>query len=108
MSANYYSDAKSQLGFHSDNEFLFQADKQASCIVSVSFGATPEFVIRDKRTRAEIPVKLSHGDLLTIEGLMQKFYEHCIVQSAVPVDYRINLTFRKIGVHNDGCALARS
>ena len=99
---------RNQLGLHSDNEFLFQADKQNSCIVSVSFGATRKFVIRDKRTGAEMNVKLSHGDLLTMEGLMQKFYEHGVVQSAVPVDYRINLTFRKIVVHNEGCTLARS
>ena len=105
VNANYYSDAKAMLGLHSDNEFLFQADKQASCIVSVSFGATRKFVIKNKRTGLEIYQKLSHGDVLTMEGLMQRFYEHGICQATLPVGARLNLAFRQIVAHGDSCPL---
>ena len=106
VNANYYSNAKSTIGFHSDNEFLFQASKQASCIVSVSLGSTRKFVIKHKTTGVEKVVKLAHGDMLTMEGLMQRFYEHCILEADAPVGFRINLTFRTIVAHTAGCPLS--
>ena len=47
ININDYIDEHSALGYHSDGENLFQAKNQDSCIVSISFGATRRFAIRN-------------------------------------------------------------
>ena len=105
VNANYYPNAKACLGLHSDDEDLFQAKYRPSTIVSVSFGATRKFVIKNKRTGAELSRNLQHGDLITMEGLMQRYYEHGICQASFPVGDRLNLTFRFIAAHEDYCPM---
>ena len=106
VNANYYPNAKASLGYHTDDEDLFQAKHQPSTIVSVSFGATRKFAIKNIRTGADSFQNLSHGDLITMEGLMQRFYQHSICQAPFPVEDRLNLTFRFISAHEDYCHMS--
>ena len=101
--ANLYKDESHSLTWHSDNEDLFLADRQKATIVSVSLGAERTFCIRSRADGLEIPIKLSHGDICTMEGFFQKFYEHCLLPQYDPADMRINLTFRSIVLHTKTC-----
>ena len=108
INVNSYSDGDSSLGYHSDKEALFQATKQKACIVSISFGATRTFAIRNVKSGTEKIVALKHGDILTMEGWFQKFFEHSILKDSQVVEQRFNLTLRKIVQHESSCTLAKS
>ena len=104
--ANLYQDSSNSISWHSDNENLFLADRRKACIVSVSLGADRTFWIRCKSNGAETPILLSHGDICTMEGYFQKFFEHCVLPESNPsyhTSMRINLTFRTIVLHSKDC-----
>ena len=107
VNVNLYEDRFSKVGFHSDSEPIFQADYIASDIISISLGATRRFAIQAKEGNVSRQVQLEHGDILTMEGLCQKFYKHALLASNKPVALRINLTFRKIVQHRHPCILAK-
>ena len=98
---NLYSDGTMSVGWHADNERLFQATLRDTRIISVSLGATRTFELRlgapagRRLSRAAYRMRLSDGDVCTMEGLTQKYYQH-----RVPPDSstgpRINLTWRWI------------
>ena len=106
VNINYYEDQFSSVGYHSDSEDLFQAETIFSTIISVSIGATRTFSIKAKDRSEEFFRDLDHGDVLTMEGLCQKFYLHALLRSPGACGYRINLTFRKIVQHKQYCPLA--
>ena len=107
MNANLYVDQNSKVGYHSDSEQIFQAEDFASNIISVSLGATRCFSIRCKADEnLWYDVDLAHGDILTMEGLFQKFWQHALAPSPTPCAPRINLTFRKLVQHRQYCSLA--
>ena len=104
--ANLYQDGSNSIAWHSDNENLFRADRQKSTIVSVSLGADRTFWIRCRANGLETPTLLSHGDICTMEGYFQKFFEHCVLPEINPSYHsgmRINLTFRAIVLHDKAC-----
>ena len=104
--ADLYQDGSNSIPWHSDNEDLFLADRQKSIIVSVSLGADRTFWIRCKANGTETPILLSHGDICTMEGYFQKFFEHCVLPEDNPsyhTSLRINLTFRSIVLHDKAC-----
>ena len=104
--ANLYQDGSNSISWHSDNEDLFLADRQKSIIVLVSLGADTTFWIRCKANGTETPILLSHGDICTMEGYFQKFFEHCVLPEDNPsyhTSLRINLTFRSIVLHDKAC-----
>ena len=107
VNVNLYENQFSKVGFHSDSEPIFQADYIASDIISISLGATRMFAIQAKVGNIARQVQLVHGDILTMEGLCQKFYKHALLASELPVAPRINLTFRKIIQHRHPCILAK-
>ena len=104
---NLYAEAHNALGWHKDDESLFQAHRQNADIISVSLGAERIFCIRNTFNGTEYPIPLGHGDICTMEGLFQMFFEHCLLPHDSPSNLRINLTFRKIVLHNTGCPLAQ-
>ena len=102
VNINLYEDGANWLGWHSDNEALFQALHRNVTIASLSLGATRNFDIRDVKTHEYQRVRLADGDLCTMEGLFQKFCEHSIPCMGA-TGPRINLTFRNIVQHNESC-----
>ena len=108
INVNHYTNEKSALGFHSDGESLFQAKFRNSCIVSISFGATRRFAMRNLQCGAEKIIPLQHGDVCTMEGLFQKFYEHSILREPASTGRRFNLTLRKIVQHQSSSTMSTS
>lgn len=139
VNLNYYP-AGGGVGFHADDEFLFDGLRQETRIISLSLcsplpgslerdathniinrGNTKDWGARkfqvkrkDMKHDAEDDsikeIILRHGDLITMEGMMQKSYLHSIWpgDSNAHQDHfhcqgeRINLTWRTIVRHLDG------
>lgn len=105
--ANLYEDGSQAVGWHSDDESLFLATRQDALIISLSLGATRIFELYPRDEPDNITrLPLSHGDLCTMEGLMQKHYFHRIAKERHVQGARINLTWRWVVNHEDRCPLA--
>lgn len=117
--ANAYLAREHDLPWHCDDEYLFrEADAPTSkrnvLIASISFGATRDFAIRQKLSGSEMSYPLADGDILTMEGLFQDNYLHCVRKdtgsaqasssSSGPDTTRYNLTFRRILRHHKECS----
>jgi alkylated DNA repair dioxygenase AlkB len=98
---NYYPQGGG-VGFHADDEFLFDVQRQANtCILSLSLGSRPttnsdknwgarRFLVKpqqagetehdtqDKYDDTVREVILRHGDILTMEGQFQNHYFHSV------------------------------
>lgn len=107
---NLYEDGAMSVGWHSDDERLFQGTFQDACIISLSLGAKRKFELR-----ANIPAKgdqilqmsLADGDLCTMEGMTQKHYQHRVPKESDVKGPRINLTWRWLVKHTPLCPAAR-
>jgi len=96
---NVYYDQSHEVGWHSDDEVMFQGLCSDTCIISFSLGVPREFCWRLQGTTEKIgSVQLGDGDIMTMEGLFQKHYKHCVPPSDGPCAARINMTFRWIKV----------
>jgi len=99
---NLYVDGQHSVGWHADNEDLFQGKFQDCRIISLSLGQTRKFELKCGKDFHRLD--LGDGDLCTMEGMTQKHYQH-----RVPKEFdkklgeRINLTWRWIVKHGD-CA----
>lgn len=90
---NLYRDGNDSVAWHSDRDTLPGLKTE---IASVSIGEERCFDFRRKtnhRQRYSIP--LQHGSLLLMKGDLQRYWEHRIAKSALPMNPRINMTFRK-------------
>jgi len=91
--ANYYSDGKSTMGFHSDTISNLDGD---TGIVIISLGAERDLTFRniaDYDNR--LTCKMTNGSLFYMTQETQKFWHHAIKKA--PVDTpRISLTLRRI------------
>lgn len=89
---NYYRDGKDSNGWHADNEKELGRNP---VIASVSFGAMRPFHMKHNTIMDQkLKINLEHGSLLIMKGTTQHFWKHQISKTAVPIDPRINLTFR--------------
>merc|ERR1712032_1048859 len=96
---NLYEDGGMSVGWHSDDERLFQGKFQDIRIISLSLGQQRQFQLRinhpepgEKRMRTSI-IRAGDGDLITMEGMCQKHFQHRVPKE-VDVDApRINLTW---------------
>eukprot|EP01083_Nonionella_stella_P302344 1042063_1 len=117
---NWYKDGNDSVGWHSDDEALFDSSRQDTLIISLSLGQHRRFEVKlkddDKESDLSDEIKdivLYSGDLMTMEGLFQKHYLH-----RVPKQYdianckaRINCTWRWIKNHyknRDQCNATQS
>jgi alkylated DNA repair dioxygenase AlkB len=87
---NYYQDGDNSIAWHADDE-----PELTGPIVSMSFGGTRKFKIRNKHTKETITYELKDRSVLVMSEEMQKDWEHCIPKQK-NAEGRINLTFRKI------------
>merc|ERR1712039_334157 len=108
---NLYEDGGMSVGWHSDDEALFQGKFQDIRIISLSLGAKRRFEIRTNWPEAdETEVKsmmLGDGDLCTMEGMLQKHFQHRVPRESNVVGPRINLTWRWIVKHAPKCPAGR-
>lgn len=111
---NLYADGSQAVGWHADDESLFSGKEEDCLIVSLSLGAAREFWLAPRGASvgetarpdasAITWMSLEDGDLLTMEGLCQKHYLHC-VPSARSSGPRINVTWRWIKQHKPHCPI---
>jgi alkylated DNA repair dioxygenase AlkB len=91
--ANYYRDGRDSIAWHADDEDCLGVNP---VIASVTLGATRDFLLRHKTSRARLSLALSHGSLLIMAGTTQHHWLHSVAKTAEEVGPRINLTFRTI------------
>ena len=125
VNCNYYPRGGG-VGWHADDEFLFDSLRRDTAILSLSLCNSPEagrrqFQVRLKKAfrrgregssseEADATLVLGHGDVMTMEGLHQLFYLHSVwpgdskarTEHALTQGERINLTWRTIVQHLDG------
>lgn len=91
---NYYRDRNDSVAWHSDKDTIPGLKTE---IASVSIGQERNFDFRNKLNhKQQYSIKLEHGSLLLMKGDLQKYWEHRIDKSKVPMKGRVNLTFRKV------------
>jgi len=93
---NRYS-PKAECDWHADDDEIFEGTKRNCSIISLSLGSKRVFELRrigEKNTACKFD--LNGGDLCTMEGMTQKFYQHAVFQQP---GARINLTWRWIISH---------
>jgi alkylated DNA repair dioxygenase AlkB len=94
---NLYRDARDSIAWHADDEECLGRDP---IIASVTLGATREFLMRHRTSRARLSLPLAHGSLLIMGGTTQHHWLHCVNKTAEEVGPRLNLTFRRIRHEN--------
>jgi len=105
---NQYRNGKDYIGPHSDDEkdlkgFTHDAEEKSNnnkkitetIIVSLSFGATREFLFQSKAVSlVQKQFSLENGDICVMRGETQKYWKHSVPKKAKCKDMRFNLTFR--------------
>ena len=106
---NLYRSGTESVGWHADNEPLFDAVQHDATIVSLSLGATREFQMRLGKTGKPATIRLGHGDLLIMTGRVQKHYQHRVPATAKPESSaRVNITWRWVKRHDPrGCCMSQ-
>lgn len=108
---NLYEDGAMSVGWHADDEQLFQGKHRDIAIISLSFGQTRKFNVRlnhpQQGEKSDYTLLLGNGDLCTMEGMTQKHCQHQVPKESVPDRPRINLTWRWIMKHNPSCPATR-
>jgi len=109
---NLYEDGGMSVGWHSDDESLFQGKFQDIRIISLSLGVTRKFEIRANWPgEGERPVRsimLGDGDICTMEGMLQKHFQHRVPKEGNIDGERINLTWRWVAKHTPRCPVSRT
>jgi len=96
---NVYEDNRGEVGWHSDDEAYFQGLLDDATIISFSLGAPRPFCWRMGGTTETLGcVPVGNGDIMTMEGMFQRHYKHCVPAMDTPCKERINMTFRWIKV----------
>jgi alkylated DNA repair dioxygenase AlkB len=103
---NLYEGGKNSVNWHADDENIFQGKKQDIMIVSLTLGADRTFSIGTQH-REEKAVILGDGDLCTMEGAFQRYYQHAVLKDYQAKGNRINLTWRWVMRHNQNCPCNR-
>jgi len=90
---NLYRNENDSMGWHADKEKELGAQP---LIASLSFGAARVFRAQHTKGRQVVNVTLNNGSLLTMSGVFQKHWRHCVPKQTHATLPRINLTFRYI------------
>jgi len=104
--ANYYVNGADSVGWHADDEPLFDAKARDALIISLSLGDSRTFELFPLDDPLKITkMVLEDGDLLTMEGLVQKHYKHRVPRERDSAGPRINLTWRWVRCHQQRCPM---
>jgi len=108
---NLYEDGGMSVGWHSDDESLFQGKFRDVRILSLSLGVARRFDLRANwpgdGERPLRPLMLGNGDLCTMEGMTQKHFQHRVPKENNVQGPRINLTWRWVLKHTPRCPAGR-
>jgi len=108
---NLYTDGGMSVGWHSDDERYFNGKFQDIRILSLSLGVARSFNLRsnwpEPQERQLRSLMLSNGDLCTMEGMLQKHYQHRVPKENNISGPRINLTWRWNVRHEARCPAGR-
>ena len=106
--ANLYESRSDNVFWHSDNEPPFGGLDNPITIISLSLGGSRRFQLQRKSKGKIYTAILSHGDIFTMEGWTQKYYDHRIPKEGDFCLPRINLTWRTVINHTPECPLTPS
>lgn len=91
---NLYRNGSDSMGWHRDNEKMLGTNP---IVVSVSFGGTRKFLLRNYNDRSiSMELGLQHGSLLLMFGETQNCWQHAVPKSRSQADPRVNITFRQV------------
>ena len=90
---NRYDNGLHYIGDHADDENDLQ---EGAFIVSVSLGASRDFVFTHKKTKEKVTMKLKSGSIVLMGGDCQKNWKHGVPKRMGVKEPRINATFRSI------------
>jgi len=106
--ANFYEDGLDSVAWHADDEDLFDSLRNDVLIISLSLGVSRSFELHPQDDPLKVTqLVLENGDLMTMEGLLQKHYRHRVARSKDLTGGRINLTWRWVRRHHKSCQLHR-
>lgn len=89
---NWYDSGDEHIGWHADDEPCID---QTYAITSVSFGATRDFKIRDKKdSKSTYTITLRNSDVLIMYPGMQSKYKHSLPKRKCVDKFRCNITIR--------------
>ncbi len=104
---NLYRNGGDAVGWHSDNEALFDAVRTPTTIISLTLGSCRYFDFAPANDQNKVVrLELGDGDLLTMEGLFQKNYIHRVPAQPNEQGLRINITWRSVIRHDKSCSLS--
>ena len=90
---NYYRDGNDSVAWHADNEAELGPNP---IIASISLGASRRFLLKHRRSGDKVRLELAPGSLLLMMPPLQQYWVHCLPKTKVPVQARINVTFRRV------------
>jgi alkylated DNA repair dioxygenase AlkB len=90
---NCYRDGKDYIGYHSDDERDLNKE-DGILICSVSFGATRDFLMKNKTTKKVHKYPLESGELFIIKGNTNREFKHSVPKRLKVNEPRYNVTFR--------------
>jgi alkylated DNA repair dioxygenase AlkB len=95
---NWYQDGEHYIGPHSDDQSQILKESEIYCI---SFGATRDFILEEKRTKGspggrieKKKIVLENGTLVIMGGTTQQTHKHSIPKAKKVTQRRISITFR--------------
>jgi len=108
---NLYEDGGMFVGWHADNESLFQGMDSDTRTISLSLGHRRQFELtpiwpEENEVGRISTVMLGEGDLLIMEGMTQKHYKHRIPKDSQWYGARLNLTWHWVKKHEPHCIIA--
>lgn len=108
---NLYTDGGMSVGWHSDDEQIFQGKFRDITIISLSLGVKRSFELRvnwpDEGEKQVRRLSLGSGDIMTMEGMVQKHFQHRVPKEDNVQGPRINLTWRWVVKHTPKCPAGR-
>ena len=108
---NRYETGGSSVAWHADDEDIFNGKDQDVRILSLPLGQQRKFDSRRRskasRHKATTCMELGDGDLCTMEGMCQAYYQHRIPPEGTIWRPRINLTWRWMVKHHPSCTAGK-
>lgn len=89
---NWYRDGDDYISMHSDDEKQVKANTP---VITVSFGATRDFVLKNKTTKERIVVPVENNSVLVMKPGCQQTHTHGVPVRKKVKNYRISVTLRE-------------